>query len=181
MEDVPWHYIAMIFIAFASWIYSRVQEAAEARRRKAESRKASSEARRAANAPPPSPYRTAAPSPSARSQAPSPPSAQPSASDGPRTFREFLELLRETAEGGSPAVDDDEPWIETAKPPPPLPTTPPPKPSAPRAVVASSAPPAAPRKQSSSPLAKALGSQTSIRQAIILKEILDQPISLRQS
>ena len=185
MEDVPWHYVAMIFIAFVSWLYSRIQEAAEARRRKAASRKAAAETRRAGTQPPPSPYRPAPRSPETRApsfpgprqptSAPAP--TQPAQATGPRTIREFNELERESAEG--PAELDDEPWIEVAQPArDPMPSAPPPLPVAQRPAASAPPSPVAPRA-GQSPLARTLAARGPLRQAVILKEILDDPIALR--
>ena len=58
-DDIPWAYVAKIFIAFVSWVYGRLKEAAEIRRALAATKRAAQEARnRAQPAPPPSTYRS---------------------------------------------------------------------------------------------------------------------------
>ncbi len=44
MDDIPWHYVAMIFIVFVSWLYQRVQEMSAARRLRGAQKKAAAEA-----------------------------------------------------------------------------------------------------------------------------------------
>ena len=52
MDDFPWHYAAMIFIVFVSWLYQRLQEISASRRlRSAERKAAADEQQRAERAP----------------------------------------------------------------------------------------------------------------------------------
>ena len=46
MDDFPWHYAAMIFIVFVSWLYQRLQEISASRRLRSAERKAAAEAAR---------------------------------------------------------------------------------------------------------------------------------------
>ena len=39
MEDIPWIYVAMIFIAFVSWLKGRIEDAAELRRQRQQERR----------------------------------------------------------------------------------------------------------------------------------------------
>ncbi|MEM7601346.1 MAG: hypothetical protein AAF357_08005, partial [Verrucomicrobiota bacterium] len=58
MDDIPWLYVAMIFIAFVSWVHNRIQEAREYRRaRKIEKEKAARSRRTAEPETFQSPYR----------------------------------------------------------------------------------------------------------------------------
>lgn len=58
MDDVPWLYVAMIFIAFVSWVSNRIKEAAEYRRERKAARAAASRSRQTSGAPEwDSPYR----------------------------------------------------------------------------------------------------------------------------
>jgi len=170
MDDFPWHYVAMIFIVFVSWLYQRIQEIAAARRLRSTERKAAAEAARKErplfqeSRPPVSP--------------PPPPLPQPKNAPGeipvPQTFREFFETLESLS---NPPVKAPAPVQVT--PPPPLPATAPvPEKRAP--LVAKpilKTEPTAPHPASG--LSRVLRRRGSLRQALILKEILDVPVSLR--
>lgn len=174
MDDVPWLYVAMIFIAFVSWVVQRVREASEARRERIAERKAAERARRTTQAPEyESPYR------SGRTAEPEP--------EPPRTFREvFQELERQMA--------GHEPEPEPTRVPPPLPpqpeTTTAPPPRVPSVLPRVSAAPPRPRKRKPRSAARkretanALGSvlrdRGSLRTALVLKEVLDRPRALRR-
>ena len=83
MDDVPWIYVAMIFIAFISWLRGRLQDAAAVRRERAAERKAKERARRTTEPEYESPY-------SARDRAPEP--------EAPHTFTQiFKEIERQTS------------------------------------------------------------------------------------
>ncbi|MDF1823894.1 MAG: hypothetical protein P1U68_04585 [Verrucomicrobiales bacterium] len=172
MDDVPWLYVAMIFIAFVSWVSNRIKEAAEYRRaRKIEKEKAA-RARRT-TAPPEfqSPYRKQSP------PTPSAPEAEP-----PKSFREvFKELERQFAKPAEETFRDKRPT------PPPLPQTPeeptikqPQLPSGPLRV----SPPMKMVKRrgrrTSDSLIKTLQHGDKLKTALLLKEILDKPKALRR-
>jgi hypothetical protein len=183
----------MIFIAFVSWVYGRIKEAAEIRRARAASKRAAQEARnRAQPVPAPSPYRlpapVAAPEPQPRVQpAPEPASAE---IEVPKTFRELFEMLQEQAATPPPAREKARPSA-----PPPLPAA---------AAKAASATPVqseadrifygsgkeekiAPplrvervRGKTSSNLNRILKNRGTLREALILKEILDTPVAMKE-
>jgi hypothetical protein len=175
MDDFPWHYVAMIFIVFVSWLYQRIQEIAATRRLRSAERKAAAEAARKERplfqesrpqlGPPPVP----APQP-----VPSSPTSSPEEIPIPRSFRELFETIETLS---NPSVKAPAPVQVTA--PPPLPVAPP-EPerrltSAPKPVV--EVEPMAPHPASG--LSRVLRRRSSIRQALILKEVLDVPVSLR--
>ena len=187
-DDIPWAYVAMIFIAFVSWVYGRLKEAAEIKRTRAAAKRAAQEARnRAQPVPPPSPYRspapTSAPAPAPTRPAIPVPAPVPDAGlETPKTFRELFEMLQEQA---APAPK------ETPRPyaPPPLPV--------PAAPVQSEAdrifygpgkaekvaePPKVERVRgkTSSNLNRILKNRGTLREALILKEILDTPVAMKE-
>lgn len=176
----------MIFIAFLSWVSGRIKEAAEARRARMSARKAAQQARNSAQPlAPPSPYRPAARP--AASPAPSP-RATPEP-EVPKTFRELFEILREPVAPETAATPEPRPFV-----PPPLPLpasakTQPPLSDAdklfygtPRAVAVSSSPLRVEkvRGKTSSTVNRFLKSRGTLRQAFILKELLDPPVSMRE-
>ena len=78
MDDIPWIYVAMIFIAFISWLRGRIQDAAAVRRQRAADRKAKSRSRRTTEPEYESPY-------SAKTRAPEP--------EAPQTFTRILKEI----------------------------------------------------------------------------------------
>lgn len=184
-DDIPWAYVAMIFIAFVSWAYGRIKEAAEIRRARAEAKRAAQEARnRAKPAPAPSPYRS--PVPTAPPQSYPVPAPAPAELEAPKTFRELFEMLQEQAA------------------PPPAPAREKARPAAPPPLPAAAAEPAqsdtdllfygpgktvkpAPamkvervRGKTSSNLNRILKNRGTLREALILKEILDTPVAMKE-
>lgn len=174
MDDFPWHYVAMIFIVFVSWLYQRIQEIAAARRLRSAERKAAAEAARKErplfqesrpqSGPPPVPE----PQP-----VPSKPKPSLEEIPIPRSFREFFETIETLSNPPAKA-----PAVQVTAPPP-LPVAPPEpeKRSSPASkpivkVAATSPHPA-------SGLSGVLRRRSSLRQALILKEILDVPVSMR--
>lgn len=194
-DDIPWAYVAMIFIAFASWVYGRLKEAAEIRRSRATTKRAAQEARnRAQPAPPPSPYRSPMPT-SVPERAPTPPEIPGPATvpapvpaagfETPKTFRELFEMLQEQA---APAPQE-EPRPDS---PPPLPVPVAPVQSEADRIfygVGKAAKPAKPappvrveriRGKTSSNLNRILKNRGTLREALILKEILDTPVAMKE-
>lgn len=172
MDDFPWHYVAMIFIVFVSWLYQRIQEIAATRRLRSAERKAAAEAARQErplfqeSRPPVSPPPPPLPKPH--------PKNAPGEIPVPQTFREFFETLESLS---NPPVKAPAPVQVT--PPPPLPATAPvPEKRAPLvAKPTHKTGPTAPHPASG--LSRVLRRRSSLRQALILKEILDVPVSLR--
>jgi hypothetical protein len=185
-DDIPWAYVAMIFIAFASWVFGRLKEAAEIRRARAEAKRAAQESRnRAQPVPAPSPYRPAA----QPRQEPAPvPAPTPSAEiEVPKTFRELFEMLQEQAAPAPLARESERAFV-----PPPLPapdeSAEPVQSEADRIFYGSdepvdSAPPLRierVRAKTSSNLNRILKNRATLREALILKEILDTPVAMRE-
>lgn len=175
MDDIPWLYVAMIFIAFLSWVHNRIQEAKEHRRARAIEKEKAARARRT-TAPPEfeSPYRPPSPS------RPSPESGGASA---PKTFREvFEELQREFTE---PELEIEEPPPSRLPVPPPLPAEPVyEQPVVPVGPIKIAPPlPGAKRLRSSrntgTHLIRTLRHGGNLKTALILKEVLDKPRALR--
>ncbi|MDF2375523.1 MAG: hypothetical protein P1U81_04735 [Verrucomicrobiales bacterium] len=170
MDDIPWLYVAMIFIAFVSWIHNRIQEAKEYRRaRKIEKEKAARARRATEPAGFESPYRTER----------VPESAEEVAT--PKSFREvFQELERQFSEPDSPPGSPP----ERAPTPPPLPETDNSFQLPVAAIPVKVAPPvpATTRKRSNrntgGHLVKTLRNGGNLKTALILKEILDKPKAL---
>lgn len=171
MDDFPWHYVAMIFIVFVSWLYQRIQEIAASRRLRSAERRAASEAARKErpifqeSRPPGSPP-------------PPPPLPQSKDAPGeipvPQSFREFFETLESLS---NPPVKVPAP-VQVTPPPPLSDTAPVPEKRAP--LVAKpilKTEPTAPHPASG--LSRVLRRRSSLRQALILKEILDVPVSMR--
>jgi len=183
-DDIPWAYVAMIFIAFASWVYGRLKEAAEIRRARAATKRAAQEARnRAQPAPPPSPYRSPAPVTAAPTQQyPAPAPAPPTGIETPKTFRELFEMLQEQA---APApIEEPRPYA-----PPPLPVPVAPVQSEVDRIfygpgkaekVAVPLKVERVRGKTSSNLNRILKNRGTLREALILKEILDTPVAMKE-
>lgn len=191
-DDIPWAYVAMIFIAFASWVYGRLKEAAEIRRSRATTKRAAQEARnRAQPAPPPSPYRSPMPT-SVPERAPTPPEipgpatvpapAPAAGIETPKTFRELFEMLQEQAAPAS--IKEPRPYA-----PPPLPVPVAPVQSEVDRIFygpGKAEKVAAPLKvervrgKTSSNLNRILKNRGTLREALILKEILDTPVAMKE-
>lgn len=175
MDDIPWHYVAMIFIVFVSWLYQRVQEISAARRLRGAQKKAAAEAARkerpvfqetrTLGSPPPMPRPAQAPTAS--------PAPVPAEIPIPKSFRELFETIETLSNPQAPP-----PVQRSSPPPPPLPVP---------AVVETHPAPVAkpkpePKEPTSSPvpgLARVLRHRKSLREALILKEVLDAPVSMR--
>ena len=183
MDDFPWVYVAMILIAFVSWLHNRIKEVTEMRRQRMVKKKAAAEAARRerplSRESMPSPFR---PSPETRKPESRPvPGPEPEV-ELPRSFRELFEMI---GQGG--ALSPDSPDSRTVVPPP--------LPEASEAPVESAKPATSPKKLSSkshagtSPtesgglsrkgLSRVLRNRTTLRSALVLKEVLDSPVSLR--
>lgn len=187
-DEIPWAYVAMIFIAFVSWVYGRLKEAAEFRRERAAAKRAAQEARnRARPEPAPSPYRPSGLIPSTPPlPAPiSPPEPEPVAEvEIPKTFRELFEMLQESADPTPP------PAVSEEVPPEPLHFIPSePITSEPGAIVYGSGKKNRPgpplrveriHRTNSSNLTRILKNRGTLRETLILKEILDTPVALRE-
>ncbi|MEM6915015.1 MAG: hypothetical protein AAF491_00510 [Verrucomicrobiota bacterium] len=173
MDDIPWLYVAMIFIAFASWVHNRIQEAREYRRARKIQKEKASRGKQANKTPEfTSPYREA-------------PTTVPDSVDeveAPKTFREvFQELERQFSE-----PDLEEPSARSKAKPPPLPSEPPAfsQPSIPDEPLVVTPPMAGPSRPSNSQktsryLVSSLKSGHKLKTALILKEVLDKPRALR--
>lgn len=193
-QDFPWHWVAMVVIGFISWIFSRIQEATAERQRVKELQRRRAENRDTAEpaaAPPPLPAQR-----------------EPGPLDDLRdkSLRELIEALggapqptpepRQTTPPPRPAREKPQTRAAAAAKSPKQ--TPPaaPAPSlsaaeraalerlqaAPKAGDATTS--AGSKKGSSSRRANAglpalLRSPAGLRQAIVLKELLDKPVSLR--
>lgn len=187
-SDFPWVYVAMIFIAFVSWVRARLQEAAELRRARALKKKAAGSERRVApDSARVSPYLEPSPQASrSRPSVPEPIVTENPVTEMPRSFREILEVFQEQL------VGQNEPQSTSQSAPPPLPVTHPVNtgtpvlrdsqglPTLPR----SAASPRIPRdrktqRKTSGELSRLLKTRGTLREALILKEILDKPVALR--
>lgn len=190
-DDIPWAYVAMIFIAFASWVYGRLKEAAEIRRARAAAKQAAQDARnRAQPAPPPSPYRSPAhtPVPAPAPTRPAIPAAAPVPAAGietPKTFRELFEMLQEQATPPPVAKGQAR---QAAPPPLPAERVEPVQSEVDRIFYGpgKAAKPAPPvrveriRGKTSSNLNRILKNRGTLREALILKEILDTPVAMKE-
>lgn len=174
MDDIPWIYVAMIFIAFISWLRGRIQEASETRRQRASERKAKQRARRTAEPAYESPY-------SARRE-----EAVAQNNREPETFRD---IFREIERQINTVEEEPGPALETQsfEPPPlPPPDTQPQEQTDPvSSVTLGSRVKRRRRKPSESPsqtdsLASILGDRSHLRTALILSEVLDKPRALQQ-
>ena len=188
MEDFPWIYVAMIFIAFVSWLHQRIQEAAAARKIRSAQRKTAAEAARHERPlggefrPSAGPPALPAPAPSRPTSIPEPSTPRPAAPSPeaeipvPRSLRELIQTLETLS---NPPAETPEPRTVVA--PPPLPVTPvvteapapPPRPSV------APVPEAGTRPSPATGLTGVLRRRGSLREALILKEVLDSPVSLR--
>lgn len=188
MEDFPWHFVAMIFIVFVSWVYQRVQEISAARRLRGAQKKAAAEATRRERplaresrplgAPPALPAPERAPS---RPEFPStPPAPAPGAEiPVPRSLRELIQTLETLS--NPPA---EPPASRTVVAPPPLPSAPVVVQTTPSPVPTPVAKARVEQKEERAPspasgLTSVLRRRGSLREALILKEVLDSPVSLR--
>jgi len=177
MDDFPWHYAAMIFIVFVSWLYQRLQEISASRRLRSAERKAAAEAARKERplfqesrpplGQPPVPDPVPQPAPAA-------PTTNPGEVAIPRSFREFFETIETLS---NPPVKTPAPVQETA--PPPLPVAPPEPEKRSNPVVKPIVAPKPTTPHATAGLSRVLRRRSSLRQALILKEILDVPVSLR--
>ena len=174
MDDIPWLYVAMIFIAFASWVHNRIQEAREYRRARKIQKEKASRSKRADKTPEfQSPYRAE----------PASVTDSPEEVDAPKTFREvFQELERQFSEES----EREEVHPSSKKAPPPLPTEmvtyePPEIPEEPLLVSPPMAGPSrrANSRKTSQSLVKTLRDGGNLKTALILKEVLDRPRALR--
>ena len=175
MDDFPWHYVAMIFIVFVSWLYQRIQEIAAARRLRSAERKAAAEAARKERplfqetrpqlGPPPVP----APQP-----APASPTPTLEEIPIPRSFREFFETIETLS---NPPVKAPAPVQVTAPPPLPVISPEPEKRLTPAPKPVLEVEPTVPHPASG--LSRVLRRRSALRQALILKEVLDVPVALR--
>lgn len=177
----------MIFIAFVSWVRARLQEAAELRRAKALKKKAAGSERRVAPGPTPvSPYLD--PSPQASQSRPSLPETivtENPVTEMPKSFRELFEVLQEQLAG------QGEPPSARHSAPPPLPLTPSVENGTPvfpnTRGLPTPSPSASPQvsrvgktqRKTSGELSRILKTRGTLREALILKEILEKPVALR--
>ena len=172
MDDVPWLYVAMIFIAFVSWVWNRIQEAAEYRRARRIEKEQKARARRTTSTAPEfeSPYR--------RQEQSAPPEPVESV---PKSFREvFAELERQFSE---PEVEEPKPRRAS---PPPLPEE---AVVADQSILSAKPVPVAPplesvklskNRETAKALLKTFRSSKDLRTALVMKEILDKPVALRR-
>lgn len=170
MDDVPWLYVAMIFIAFISWVSNRIKEANEYRRARRIEKEKAARARRTTAAPEfQSPYREQASTQAVEEE-----------ETTPKSFREvFQELERQFTEPAEEEVSYERPS------PPPLPADEPfPTPAFVPTGPVKVAPPMATKKRrsrnTSDSLIKTLRNGENLKTALILKEVLDKPKALRQ-
>ncbi|MEM7699100.1 MAG: hypothetical protein AAF236_11930 [Verrucomicrobiota bacterium] len=181
MEDFPWFWVAMIFIAFIGWLRNRIREVGAARREK---RAAKADARRGGSSPPP---------PTARRQqqppqtAERPPPSSPSPSGAPASLEDLMRQLtgaiepeKETrstsptrTKSSPPPLPPGEPQVEEI----PFPVSVKPREVAPpiHAGVSSRRR----RGDQRDRLMKLLGNREDLQSAILLREILDRPLALR--
>ncbi len=195
-DEIPWAYVAMIFIAFVSWVYGRIKEAAEYRRARAAAKRAAQEARhRARPELAPSPYRPSAPVSSAPVPV-APTESEPAAEiEMPKTFRELFEMLQEPpapVPAPQPAPVPAPAAREEARPA--ASQSPSPRPGElDRSEITHIFPGADPstqtapplqvervRRKTSSNLHRILHNRGTLREALILKEILDTPVALQK-
>ncbi|MEQ1839984.1 MAG: hypothetical protein ABL994_06235 [Verrucomicrobiales bacterium] len=186
-SDFPWVYVAMIFIAFVSWIRARLQEAAEMRRVKALKKKAAQAERRSSSLPSPvSPYLHPSPQvPHSKPVVLESTKVETPVPEVPKTFRELFEVLQ------GQMIGQTEPPSVTQTAPPPLPVRPAPRAEVPVAATAISLPEITPSvstrahqgrkvaRNTSGDLSRMLKTRGTLREALIMKEILDIPVSLR--
>jgi len=179
MDDIPWIYVAMIFIAFISWLRGRIQDASAARRERMAERKAQEHARRATEPEYESPY-------TAKSRTPEP--------ESPQTFTDIIrEIERQISEpeGPEPVREVEPAPSPQAGGPPPLPSSQPtyqsaaelPVPVTPSPLLAKRKKKRTSRKKTELSkeltLISALSSGNQLRTALVLKEVLDKPRALQ--
>jgi hypothetical protein len=191
--EFPWIYVAMLVIAFISWVFNRIQEATAERQRAAELKR-----RRQEQANQPTAQRQGSPPP-LPSRGSSSPQEEPAEEPG-ELLKDLMEAL-----GGPPRP---EPTRQAERPPTSSParaqrqTRPQvqerekPKVKAPmlsaaeraaferiegKNAVAVALPKVKQRKASAAgaDVRRLLGSSRGLRQAVILKEVLDAPLSMR--
>ncbi|MEM9284032.1 MAG: hypothetical protein AAGA96_19605 [Verrucomicrobiota bacterium] len=109
MDDFPWFYVAMIFIAFVGWLRNQIVRAAETRRERSAQRKAREMARR-----------TTEPDPAGRSPYVSPVDRELEEPATRRTFRDVFEDLERQVTAHQEFETEPAP---TRPPPLPTPTT----------------------------------------------------------
>lgn len=188
-QDVPWIYVAMIVIAFISWIFNRIQEATAERQRARELRRRREQGNQKSSEPTPPPIpgnRQPASTPrdepedilkdlfEALGGRPAAPVPSPSKPDRPRPVEKKTESRK--IPGSTPAAQTRQVLSAAER-------------AALERVQAREAaqrnPEVAPkvirRGRSAQPLRKLLKSQIGLRQAVVLKEILDPPVSMRDS
>ncbi|MDA8632546.1 hypothetical protein N9406_01670 [Verrucomicrobiales bacterium] len=184
MDDIPWIYVVMIFIAFLSWVSNRVKEAAAYRRQMRAERAAAERARRTTQAPEyNSPYRQEPPQRQPERSKPEPEPVEP------QSYEDIFRELQRRVSG------ELEPTQQ--KTPPPLPSQSqeaeqpvgamPKKTSAPvQPSPASGVTERKKRKKSTTrgetatALTGILRNGNQLRNALILKEVLDKPVSMRR-
>ena len=193
--DIPWHYVALVVIAFISWLFNRIQEATAERRRLHELKRRREEQKHA-----PQPTR---PEPSSSSSPPPiPQGRRPATRHEPEEKAE--EILRDLFEAlGGPPQEAPEPVRPRHEPPPERPKPPPitrkpageSSPQRPAEPLLSEAEKAALERvktgrsgipgsrrrtaDSQANFRRLLRSSGGLRQAVIVKEILDAPLALR--
>lgn len=186
-SDFPWVYVAMIFIAFVSWIRSRLQEAAEMRRVRALKKKAAQTERRSSTLPSPvSPYLHPSPQvPHSKAVALESTKLETPVPELPKTFRELFEVLQDQM------IGQTEPPSAKQSAPPPLPVSPAPRAEVPVAATVVPLPEIKPpvtsrghqgrkvARNTSGDLSRMLKTRGTLREALIMKEILDTPVALR--
>ncbi|MDF1740715.1 MAG: hypothetical protein P1U86_16255 [Verrucomicrobiales bacterium] len=177
MEDIPWLPLAMVFIAFLSWLRNRIVEAAEIRRARNAAKAEVARARRTTEPAKPayeSPYRDAR-------------SPEVVEEEIPRTFKELLDEInaQRTAPAAPPPLppqvpkveevfdEADEPWGDGDEfggiaAVPELPKVTP--------ILRKKA-----VRKGRHPLAKTLSDGNQLRTALILKEILGPPKALSRN
>ncbi|MCB1231444.1 MAG: hypothetical protein KDN19_14325 [Verrucomicrobiae bacterium] len=191
--DVPWHYLALVVIAFVTWLFNRIQEATAERRRVEElKRQREQGAPRSRSQSQPSHSSPPPPLP-ARDRQPSP------VSDGDRMLGELLEALGNKPQTPAPSHRAQQYVPPTQKPAAASQSKPKAEPAARlsaseraalervksgRAAVLPSKESASAKRRKHSPglseeFRKMLRSPNGLRQAVVMKEILDRPISLR--
>lgn len=175
MDDIPWIYVAMIFIAFISWLRGRIQDAAAVRRQRAADRKAKSRSRRTTEPEYESPY-------SAKTRAPEP--------EAPQTFTRILkEIESQINEAEEPPPPPRVEPQQGSAAPPPLPSSEPsyqpteiPVPVAPSASMQRRKKARkfrVPNNSQVDSLTASLSHGSKLRTALILKEVLDKPRALQ--
>lgn len=182
MDDIPWIPLAMVVIAFLTWLKNRIEEASERRREIRARREAAQRARNSAEPAAPSyqsPYR----------EEEEEVFYEEEVVEAPKTFRELMAEIEASNREAAP---------ERPSSPPPLPkvSTPTAEPEIfenqfPTSLPDITAKPASPRPSlaksktgqtntATHPLASSLKNRSQLRNALILKEILDKPRALQK-